>query len=326
MGGVDLSVLILSWNTRELTLACLEALEREPPRRRREVIVVDNGSEDGSAEAVAERFPDVHLIANPDNRFYSGGNNQAAAVARGRYLCLLNSDTEVTPGALDTLVDWLEGHPEYAAASPKLLGFDGHVQPICNRLMGFLNPLVDSTSLGRFPPGSWVSNRTRMAHFDHLASRDVEQPCTSALVIRADDFRAIGGFDPALRVYFTDVDLCRRLAAQGRKIRYLANTAVHHHLGSSTRLSSERTRLWLADRQAYFRKHYGVPGEIWVRAVLRLYGAEMFARIWLGPRRGEARRAALRAVRDEVRSGLRRQPERVAPGVDYGPPVPPERG
>lgn len=326
MGGADLSVLILSWNTRELTLACLEALERDTPRHRREVIVVDNGSEDGSAEAIAARFPDVHLFANPDNRFYSGGNNQAAAAAHGRYLCLLNSDTEVTPGALDALVDWLEAHPGYAAVSPKLLGFDGHVQPICNRLLGWLDPLVDSTSLGRFPPGSWVSSHTRMADFDHLASRDVEQPCTSALVIRAEDFHAIGGFDPALRVYFTDVDLCRRLASRGRKLRYMADVAVYHHLGGSTRISPERTRLFLADREAYFRKHFGVLGEMWVRAVVRMYGAEMFARILLGPRRGEARRAALRAVRDEVRSALRRQPDSVPPFANHGSSVTPERG
>jgi N-acetylglucosaminyl-diphospho-decaprenol L-rhamnosyltransferase len=306
MGAVDLSVCILSWNTRELTLACLDALERDTPKRAREVIVVDNGSQDGSAEAIARAFPNVTLLANPDNRYYSGGNNQAAMAASGRYLCLLNSDTEVAPGALDTMVEWLEAHPAYAAVAPKLVGFDGTVQPACSRMVGLLDPLVDSTSLGRVPPGRWLADRTRMTEFDHLHSRDVEQPCTSAFVMRAADFHALGGFDPDLLVYFTDVDLCRRLLARGRKLRYMADVQVRHHLGASTERSSERNVLWLRDRTTFYRKHYGVLGAWYVRAVVRLYGAELLARITLGPRRGRERQAAMREVADEVRRVLAR--------------------
>jgi N-acetylglucosaminyl-diphospho-decaprenol L-rhamnosyltransferase len=305
MGAVDLSVCILSWNTRDLTLACLRSLERDRPRHTREIIVVDNGSEDGSAEAIAATFPSVTLVANPDNRFYSGGNNQAAQLASGRHLCLLNSDTEVTPGALDHLVDWLDAHPDYAAVTPKLRSTDGEVQSACNRMVGLLDPLVDSTSLGRFPPGIWVADRTRMADFDHLESRDVEQPCTSALVIRAADFHAMDGFDPELLVYFTDVDLCRRLLARGRRLRYLADVEILHHQGASTTRSSKRSILWLRDRNTFYRKHYGVIGGWWTRALVRLYAAELMARITLGPRRGPARRAAMREVAEEVREVLR---------------------
>ena len=97
--GPTLSVVVLSWNTRELTLACLRALHDESPAHRREVIVVDNGSEDGSADAIAEQFPEVRLIRNDDNRLYAAGNNQGAAVAAGEFVVTLNSDTEVRAGA-----------------------------------------------------------------------------------------------------------------------------------------------------------------------------------------------------------------------------------
>jgi N-acetylglucosaminyl-diphospho-decaprenol L-rhamnosyltransferase len=304
MGVVDLSVCILSWNTRELTLACLRSLQADTPRRPREVIVVDNGSADGSAEAIAREFPEVTLLANPDNRYYSGGNNQAAEVASGRYLCLLNSDTEVPPGALDTLVDWLEAHPDHAGVAPKLRGLDGRVQSTCNRMVGLLDPLLDSTSLGTLPLARRLADHTRMADFDHLDSRDVEQPCTSAFVMRASDFHAIGGFDPALLVYFTDVDLCRRLWARGRKLHYLADVEILHHMGASTERSGRRTILWLRDRNTFYRKHYGLLGGLWTRALVHLYGVELRARITLGPRRGPARKAALRQVADEVRAVL----------------------
>ena len=113
-----LSIVILSWNTKALTLACLRALSAETPRHSREVIVVDNGSVDGSADAIAATFPEVNLVRNTENRLYAEGNNQGADLARGTYLCLLNSDTEVRPGAIDRLVDFLAEHPEYGAVSP----------------------------------------------------------------------------------------------------------------------------------------------------------------------------------------------------------------
>ena len=102
-----LSVVVLSWNTQALTLACLQALFAEQPKHAREVIVVDNGSADGSADAIAEQYPAVRLLRNPDNRLYAEGNNQGAKMALGRYVVTLNSDTEVRAGALDQLVDFL---------------------------------------------------------------------------------------------------------------------------------------------------------------------------------------------------------------------------
>src|SRR5262249_498637 len=104
----ELSVVVLSWNTRELLLACLRALFAEQPRHGPEVSVVDNASADGSADAVAAAFPQVQVIRNAENRLYAAANNQGARAGSGEYVCLLNSDTEVRPQALDTLVDFLQ--------------------------------------------------------------------------------------------------------------------------------------------------------------------------------------------------------------------------
>ncbi|MFM1874189.1 MAG: hypothetical protein RL398_3611, partial [Planctomycetota bacterium] len=229
-----LSVVILSWNTKALTLACLRALFAESPRFDREVIVVDNGSADGSADAIAAAFPQVTLVRNADNRLYAAGNNQGAAAARGEFLCTLNSDTEVREGALDALVDFLRAHPDYGAVAPKLVDPDGSVQHACQRFPTLATALCFDSWWGTFWPGSAVQARYLMRDFDHLSSCDVDQPPGAVFVMRLDEWRKYGGLDERLSLFYNDVDLSKRLWRDGRKIRYLATAEVMHHRGGST--------------------------------------------------------------------------------------------
>ena len=303
MSAVRLSVVVLSWNTREILRACLASLERDAPCEPREIIVVDNGSRDGSSGMVAREFPEVRLIANPENRLYAEGNNQGARAATGRYLCLLNSDTEVRPGALDRLTGFLESHPEYGAVAPKLVNPDGTVQRACRRFPSLLEPLVESTSLGNLPPGSWLSWWWGMGDFDHQHSRDVLQPPGACLVSRTAEYQELGGLDPSLSLFFNDVDLCLQLWRKGRRIRYLAEAEVMHHLGYSTRAQDPRHRnlLWVQNRAAYFRKNHGRLGERWLRAVFGLWALECQLRIRLGSRERAARQQALAELDGFVR-------------------------
>jgi N-acetylglucosaminyl-diphospho-decaprenol L-rhamnosyltransferase len=153
-----LSVVVLSWNTQALTLACLRALYAETPRHAREVIVVDNGSHDGSADAIAAAYPQVRLERNADNRLYAAGNNQGAVLASGEFLCTLNSDTEVRPGALDRLVDFLRENPAYGPCAPKLVDPDGSVQHACQRFPTLLTALCALTR-GGAPGGPAAASR-----------------------------------------------------------------------------------------------------------------------------------------------------------------------
>lgn len=291
----ELSIVVLSWNTREVLRACLLALERDPSSAAREVIVVDNGSADDSAQMVEREHPRVRLIRNADNRLYAEANNQGARVARGEYLCLLNSDTEVRPGALDRLVAFLAQHPAYAAVSPKLVNPDGTVQRACRRFPTFVEPLLESTSLGRFPPGSWLAWWASMGDFDHQRSRDVAQPPGACFLMRTAEYLAHGGLDPRLSLFFNDVDLCLALRRRGRGIRYLAQAEVMHHQGLSTRAhsSSRRNLLWIQNRASYYRKNHGWLAQRWLRAVLGLWALECRLRIRFGPRAGRAKQDAL---------------------------------
>lgn len=300
-----LSVVVLSWNTKDLTLACLRALAAESPRHPREVIVVDNGSDDGSADAIAAEHPDVVLIRNDDNRGYSGGNNQGARAARGTWLCLLNSDTEVRPGALDALVDFLEQHPEYGMAAPRLAHPDGSVQHACMAFPGLLTALCFDTVWGRFPPGRWVDDRYHMRSFDHLHDRDVDQPPGACCVVARDEYLQLGGLDEELWLFFNDVDFCRRLWRSKRKIRYLAGAEVMHHVGASTRGFRSFVIMWHRNRIAYYRKHYGA----WVRPFMALVVRMRAVEEWFAAGRRHvdpgARRAERAFLRDAVREILR---------------------
>jgi N-acetylglucosaminyl-diphospho-decaprenol L-rhamnosyltransferase len=291
----SISVVILSWNTREILRDCLVALQLDFSPHSREIIVVDNGSEDGSADMVAREFPDVKLIRNSENRLYSEANNQGAQLATGEYLCILNSDTSVRVGAIDQLVAYLESHPEYGAAAPKLVNPNGSVQRACNRFPDLFSELLCSSSLSRIPPLSLVQWWKRMRDFDHLYSRDVPQPPGACMLMRRQEYLSMGGLDPVLSLFFNDVDLCKRLWSSGRKIRYVAEAEVIHHGGFSTRIfkTSNGNKIWFINRAAYFRKYYGRFGVKWMNFVLWVWGFECGMRIRLGSRSAMAKREAL---------------------------------
>jgi N-acetylglucosaminyl-diphospho-decaprenol L-rhamnosyltransferase len=304
MQDISVSFVILSWNTRNILRKCLVSLEQDLGKRSREVICVDNASSDDSADMVETEFPTVKLIRNTENSLYSTGNNQGANRARGKYLCILNSDTEVRPGAIDLLIDFLEENEDYGAAAPRLVNPDGSVQRACGRIPGLINPLLESSFLGTVPPLSWFLMWRQMKDFDHLHSRDVPQPPGACIVMLRDEYIETGGLDPILSLYFNDVDLCKRLLDRGRKIRYISEAEILHHGGFSTRAFtlSHGNKLWFVNRTAYYHKHYGWVGRRWLLFVLWFWGLECGIRIRLGPRDFESKRAALRELRDFMQS------------------------
>ena len=294
MSAPVLSVVVLSWNTKQLTLACLRALHAETPRHAREVIVVDNGSHDGSADAIAADYPAVKLLRNPDNRLYARGNNQGVELAQGQFVCTLNSDTEVRAGALDLLVDWLLANPDYGCAAPRLCDPDGGVQHACQRFPTLWTALCFDSFWGRFWPGTRVVSRYLMRDVDHRPAADVDQPPGACCVLHRAEWQQLGGFDETLSLFYNDVDLCLRLWQRGRRIRYVADAEVMHHRGASTKNFARMLVLWHKNRSAYYGKHWGTFGRLWIRACVRLRIWEEWIGIGLRNRRDPGRKKAER--------------------------------
>ncbi len=302
---MDLSVVVLSWNTKDLVRDCLEALEEDQFPGSREVLLVDQASSDGTADMARKEFPRVRLLQAGENLGYARGNNLGAEKARGKWLCLLGSDTRVRPGALEGLTAFLERNPEYGAAAPMLVGPGGEVQRACMNFPGIFTALTFDNVLSRFPPGKWIQDRYYMRSFDHLSERDVVQPPGTCLVLSREEYLAMGGMDPSLFLFFNDVDLCKRLRLAGRKIRYLPSSVVLHKGGASTSRYGRMPVQWQLDRLAFYRKWFGR----WTGPLLKLLVLE---RAWEERRAlrrrhedPEARRRALEDLKRAVREVLR---------------------
>jgi GT2 family glycosyltransferase len=269
-----LSVVIPSWNTRELLRVCLEHLAAaEKPAT--EVIVVENGSEDGSGAMVAERFPNVRLLSNARNEGFARGCNQGIAAARGEVVLLLNSDTEVRPDALARLVDFLDAHPEYGAAAPRLVDAQGETIRSVQAFPTWKTPFFWGTPVERWLPSSKERRRYLMLEWDQASARDVDQPPAACLLIRRAALERVGSFDERLWLFYNDVDLSKRLAQAGFRTRYVADALVMHHVGASTSRFGSFIPEYQKNRLYYFRKHHGRLAGAWLKACATLSWLDM---------------------------------------------------
>jgi N-acetylglucosaminyl-diphospho-decaprenol L-rhamnosyltransferase len=299
----DVSVVVVNWNTKELLDRCLISLETERSRAAIELIAVDNGSTDGSRELVAADFPLVKLIANADNRGFAAANNQGIAEAAGRYVFLLNSDTEVVPGSLRALVDFADAHPRAGIVGPQLLNFDGSLQPSGGR---FPTPL--STLAELFGVAGLAGRPRYGTRRDYSLPAVVDEVSGAAMLVRATVLRELGGLDEDFGWGYEDVDLCRRATAAGWTVNYLPTARVRHEWGASRRLAPASTVLKAIDgRRHYFRKHHGrAAAALVVVATLKshLLRTLLFAAGGVGDPRLRARAA----IEWEIVRGLVRRP------------------
>ncbi|MGQ9630516.1 MAG: glycosyltransferase family 2 protein [bacterium] len=255
---MDVSIIIPSWNTRELLRGCLKSIRGNVRGVDCEIIVVDNASSDGSADMVRSEFPEVRLIENSENLFFAKANNQGASIARGKYLLLLNSDTEILPGAVEEMFGFLEKNSQVGGVAPKLLYPDGRLQRFVRSFPSFIALLMQYAGLDARYPRHPVAGRYLMGYWDFDDTREVDQPAASCLMVRRDLYDSLGGFDERFPMFFNDVDLCYRMKRAGWKIYYLHTAEVIHHYSQSVRKEYSKNAAWLVEGEwDYFRKHRG---------------------------------------------------------------------
>jgi GT2 family glycosyltransferase len=250
---VDLSVVIPSYNTRDLIEQALRTVQEASRGISVEIIVVDNASRDGSADMVAERFPEVELIRNERNVGFGGANNQAFEQVRGRHVLLLNSDTIVRPDTLSTLVAFMDEHPEAGAAGCRILNPDGTLQLESRR--GFPTPgaaFYKLTGLARLFPNSRRFARYHMTYLDPDELSEVDALSGSCMIVRREVLDQVGGFDPSYFMYGEDLDWCFRMREAGWKIFYTPTTEIIHFRGESGRAESLRIQYRKNEAMAIF--------------------------------------------------------------------------
>jgi len=207
---VDLTVVILNWNTCALLEKCLRSLVCPHRGIDVEIIVVDNASGDNSREMVRREFPQINLIVNRKNIGFGAGNNVALPHARGRYVLFLNSDTVVMNGALRAMVGYADAHTDIGILGPKLLNGDGSLQYSCRRYPNLATGFFRNTPLGRLFPRNRFATDYLMLDWDHATPRDVDWVSGAALMMRRELLNHIGAFDEDYYMYCEDVDLCWR--------------------------------------------------------------------------------------------------------------------
>ena len=238
---VDLSVVIPSYNTRELMEQALRTVDEASEGLRVQVIVVDNASRDGSQEMVEAGFPHVELIRNDRNLGFGGANNIAFERVKGRHVLLLNSDTIVGADTLRTLVEFMDEHPEAGAAGCRILNPDGSLQLDCRR--GFPTPsaaFYKLTGLSRLFPRSRRFARYNLTYLDPEETSEVDALSGSCMIVRGRVLEEVGGFDEDYFMYGEDLDWCFRMGRAGWKIYYVPATQIIHFGGASGRAESMR--------------------------------------------------------------------------------------
>lgn len=267
--GPSIGIIIISFNTRELTMACTASvLEQTKTASLESLVVLDNASSDGSAAAVAAEFPHVRLIASERNLGFAAANNLAAQEARGKYLLLLNPDTVVLNHAVDKLVRFAEQYPNAGIYGGRTLHGDGTLNStscwraptlwglLC-RALGLDNALRGSTLFNRDAYGGWLRDSVREV--------DIVSGCF--LLIRRDIWEELGGFDPDFFMYGEDWDLCMRARKLGYRCMLCPDAEIIHYGGASERLLAGKMVRLIETKAKLCRKHWS-PLAVW--AAVRL--------------------------------------------------------
>ena len=279
---VDLSVAIVNWNVCGLLRNCLRSIVPcmrpqslgEYPRSlvvgpwRGEVIVVDNGSTDGSVAMVREEFPLIQLIANEQNVGFTRGSNQAIRASQGRYVLLLNPDTEVVGSALPTMVDYMERHPRVGALGPQLLGPEGSIQSSRRRFPSLVTAFLESTILQQWFPHNRVLDRYYVNDQPDDTLQQVDWVVGACILLRREAIEQVGLLDETVFMYSDELDWCRRAKSAGWGVVYLPTAQVIHHEGQSSEQAVPARHIHFQRAKIhYFRKHHGR----WAGTILRAF-------------------------------------------------------
>jgi GT2 family glycosyltransferase len=270
--GPLVSIIVVSYCTRELTLECLRSIARETGRVHHEIIVVDNASDDGSAAAIAREFPHVRLIARPDNVGFARANNMAAEAAKGKYLLLLNPDTVVIDAAIDRLVDFAAARPQARIWGGRTLYADRSLNPAsCWRRMSLWNVFCRATGLTGLFPRSPLFNSESYGRWDRSTVREVDIVTGCFLLIEREFWQRLRGFDERFFMYGEEADLCLRAAKLGACPAVTPAATIIHYGGASEKVRSEMMIKLLAGKAELIKRHWSAPTRRLGLALLSLW-------------------------------------------------------
>ena len=268
--AIDISVVIVSWNAKHFLEECLRALMDSPASRSTEIIVVDNGSTDGSPDMLEARYPQVRLIRSGQNLGFAKANNIGIRESMGRYVSLINSDVKILGNCLDPLADYLDQHPDVGNVGPRVLNRDMTLQSSCRRFPTLWNNFCEASGLSKAFRQSKFFSGEHMLYFPHDRELDINVLVGCFWMVRKEAFEVAGLLDEDFFIYAEDVDWCRRCWNAGWRIVFFPGSQVVHYRGGSS--ANDPARFATEQRKAvlhYWEKHHGRIGQFAIRTILR---------------------------------------------------------
>jgi GT2 family glycosyltransferase len=284
--NIELSIIIVSFNTREMILECLRSIAAQTHHTSYEIIVVDNMSTDGSAEAIGREFPNARVMALTENLGFAGANNLAAASACGRQILLLNPDTIVLDGAVDRLVAFSRERRSSRVWGGRTVFGDGSLNPgSCWRKLTVWNLLCWSLGLAFLAPNSPIFNSMAYGGWDRSTVRHVDIVTGCLLLIDREFWNQLGGFDPAFFMYGEEADLCERARQVGAHPIVTPTATIVHYGGASETSSVDKTVKLFRGHMTFIERHWSPATRVLGRALLllcpliRAHGYRVAARV-----------------------------------------------
>lgn len=275
---IDISIIIVNWNVKDLLDKCLASLHNgsvavNVPQGSLpvvEIIVVDSASIDDSVAMIRETYPAVKLLAQSENVGFTRGNNIGFTEANGRYLFLLNPDTEIIDDVIPQLLSYMDTHPEVGIIGPHTLNSDGTHQSTRRRFPTVATGIYESTWLEPLAPKS-INTRYKMLDTDNDAVLPVDWVQGSAMLVRREVYAQIGGLDEGYLMYSEEMDWCKRAQDTGWDIVYYGKAFITHHGGQSSGQVAAFTQIQFhTSKLRYFRKHHGYISYITLRTIILL--------------------------------------------------------
>jgi len=267
--SVDISVVIVGWNAKHYLDLCLESLAKAPPRRSKEVFVVDNASTDDSVEMIEAKYPWVKLIKSSENLGFAKGNNVAIRQCQGRYIALVNPDVIVFPGCLDALADFLDENPKVGNVGPRVFNSDMSMQSTCRRFPTLWNNFCSATRLESLFEGNRFFAGEHMFYFPHDRTLAVDVIVGCFSMIRRETFYEVGLLDEDLFMYGDDVDWCRRARNAGWEVMFYPGGQAIHDRGKTT--APYPVRFAVAQQRSvlhYWKKHHSFFGVLGIKSIM----------------------------------------------------------
>jgi len=266
---MELSIIITSYKQPEMLKILLDSIKKHLtlPKDEYEIIVADSMTEEDTEMMMREDYPETIFVGSSENIGFGGTVKNGYEKSHGEYILIMNGDVIVKEGAIEMLLDYIRKHPSVGIVGPKLLSFNESVQPSCFRFYTLSTIIYRRTFLGKLRIGNAQVDRFMMKDFDHKSTREVDWVQGSAMMTRRSSVEKIGLMDPRFKMYFEDVDWCRRFWENGLRVVYFPAADMYHYHGRGsagkgvikTLLSKKLAWIHIASALKYFWKYFGKP-------------------------------------------------------------------